>query len=64
LKVIKAIIIIIMPDLSSVVPAPRFTATMGHYLMEIGNPGENFFKNHPAKILPGEHTGKPLPWDS
>jgi len=55
LKVIKAIIITIMPDLSSVVPAPRFTATMGHFLMEIGNPGEIFFQ---------KSSGQNPPWGS
>ena len=40
-----------MPHLSSVVPAPRFAATMGHYLIKIWNPREIFLGNHPAKIL-------------
>jgi len=45
-----------MPDLSSVVPAPRFklAATMGYYFFKTWNPRDNFeffLKNHPAKIL-------------
>jgi len=32
-----------MPELASVVPAPRFAATMGHYLSKIWNPREIFF---------------------
>jgi len=31
-----------MPDLSSVVPVPRFAATMGYYLIKIRNPRENY----------------------
>jgi len=26
--------------------------------------GDFFLKNHPSKILPEEHIGEPLPWDS
>jgi len=40
-----------MPDLASVVPAPRFAATMGHGFIKIWNRDVFFWKNHPAKIL-------------
>jgi len=41
-----------MPDLSSVVPAPRFADTIGCYSKKKWNPGENFFEKSSGQNPP------------
>jgi len=53
-----------MPDLSSVVPAPRFATTLGHDLIKIWNPRDTFFEKSSGQNLPLGPKGAPLPWDS
>jgi len=69
-----------MPDLSSVVPAPRFATTLGHDLIKIWNPRDTFFEKSSGQNLPLGPKGEPilscdpqkgvwpdvyfLPWDS
>jgi len=49
-----------MSDLSSVVPALRFAATMGYYLIEIWNPKEIFFGKSSGQNPPLVGRASPL----
>jgi len=53
-----------MPDLLSVVPAPRFAATVGNYLINIWNPRKIFFEKSSGQNHPLGPKGEPLPWGS
>jgi len=50
-----------MPDLASVVPAPHFATTMGHYLIKIWNPKDFFFEKSSGQNSP---FGTKVLWDS
>jgi len=53
-----------VPDMSSVVPAPRFadSDTVGHYSKITWNPGENFFGKSSSHNPPLKSHRKASPW--
>jgi len=53
-----------MPDLSSVIPAPRFAATMEHYLIKTWTPKEIFFEKSSGQNSLLDSRGEPVPLHS